>query len=610
MSWYTHSLRAKLISGFAAVLVILLAIILYSLSAAGSIGDRAKSIGTSNLPAVGLIGEINSAQADYRLAQWQELSAPNAAAAKKSVAAMQAADATVRRSLDAYAPTVTGAADRRGWTTARTQWTAYVQATRGLDALVQRADVTRAVALLNGAALRQYDTLGENLDSWSAVNTKLAETSVKEAADTTSSARTTLIVLGVAAVLLALAIALFLSRSIVGGVRQVLTAADGIAEGDLDQNVAVSTKDEVGQMAGAFGRLVAYVREMAGTADRIAQGDLTQKIEPRSDKDVLGVAFRDMQANLSSLVGSVSTSAQSLSAASQEMASNSEEAGRAVGEIAQAVSDVAEGAERQVRSVEAAQVATAEVSEATRSSAESAQQTVQAAIAAREVAAEGERAVGQATEGMCQMRESSSQVSATMQGLAAKSEQIGGIVDTITGIAGQTNLLALNAAIEAARAGEQGRGFAVVAEQVRKLAEESQAAAASISQLVQEIQGETAQAVVAVEEGDRRSAEGAATVEQARSAFERIGTSVDDMSDRIGSIASAVAQIAASADRVQSDMAEVASVAEQSSASSEQVSASTEETSASAQEISSSAQQLAVTASELEQLVGRFTVAS
>ena len=64
--------------------------------------------------------------------------------------------------------------------------------------------------------------------------------------------------------------------------------------------------------------------------------------------------------------------------------------------------------------------------------------------------------------------------------LGARSEQIGGIVETITGIAEQTNLLALNAAIEAARAGEQGRGFAVVAEEVRKLAEESQRAAASI----------------------------------------------------------------------------------------------------------------------------------
>ena len=78
----------------------------------------------------------------------------------------------------------------------------------------------------------------------------------------------------------------------------------------------------------------------------------------------------------------------------------------------------------------------------------------------------------------------------------------------ITGLAEQTNLLALNAAIEAARAGEQGKGFAVVAEEVRKLAEESQTAAASISTLIGEIQHEDTVRVVVevVETGARRTA--------------------------------------------------------------------------------------------------------
>jgi methyl-accepting chemotaxis protein len=186
----------------------------------------------------------------------------------------------------------------------------------------------------------------------------------------------------------------------------------------------------------------------------------------------------------------------------------------------------------------------------------------------------------------------STTISEAIGNLAAKSEQIGGIVDTITGIAGQTNLLALNAAIEAARAGEQGRGFAVVAEEVRKLAEESQHAAATISTLISEIQQETSAVVEVVDDGARRAEQGVAIVERARESFLRIGEAIEDVTARVGEISAAVTEVAA--------------VAEQASASTEQVSASTEETSASAQEIAASAQTLAATAADLEGLVTRF----
>jgi methyl-accepting chemotaxis protein len=209
---------------------------------------------------------------------------------------------------------------------------------------------------------------------------------------------------------------------------------------------------------------------------------------------------------------------------------------------------------------------------------------------------------------MAAVREASAEASHAIRELGSKSQRIGGIVDTITAIAEQTNLLALNAAIEAARAGEQGRGFAVVAEEVRKLAEESQAAAKSISTLVNEIRNETERTVSVVESGAERGELGASTVAEARDAFTRIAASIEVVSERVSQVSAAVEQIAEGAAHVSTDIVEVASVAEQSSATVQQVSASAEETSASTQQIAASAQELSRTARELDELVGRFTL--
>ncbi|WP_372789439.1 methyl-accepting chemotaxis protein [Paraconexibacter sp.] len=360
----------------------------------------------------------------------------------------------------------------------------------------------------------------------------------------------------------------------------------------------------------AYNTMRTDLGEVADRARRVADGDLSLEVQVKSDHDVVGSAFVAMQDNLGRLVSQLSEMATQLADASQRMAQTSDEAGRAIGEIAQAVGEVAHGAERQVRSVESAQRMTEEMVTATTSSAASADEATSAARQARDVASEGAEAVTQATEAMTAVRETSHAVNGVMGDLARKSDQIGGIVDTITNIAEQTNLLALNAAIEAARAGDMGRGFAVVADEVRKLAEESQRAAASIGGLITEIQGETQRAMDVVRSGAEATETSASTVEQARESFLRIGGSVDDMNTRVTQIAAAIKQIADASTRLQADMGDVASVAEQSSASAQQVSASTQQTSASAQEIATSAAELSGRASTLEELVGRFRLAT
>jgi methyl-accepting chemotaxis protein len=428
----------------------------------------------------------------------------------------------------------------------------------------------------------------------------------RKAADAIVSAKRSILIVALISAAVALVLAVMTTRSVTRPVRELglrlrsinahclQELTDGLqacADGDLTYEAAprttpldVDSTDEIGQLAGTF-------------------NDVLSKLQSSLE------SYNTMRGRLGETIGQVSSSAGTVSAASQQMAQTSDEATRAIEEIASAVNEVAQGAERQVRVVESARTSAAEAARAAGASAETARQTATAAGDARTVAGEGVDAANSASEAMRQVAASSAEVSSAIQELSTRSERIGGIVDTITGIAEQTNLLALNAAIEAARAGEQGRGFAVVAEEVRKLAEGSQAAAAEISGLIDEIQRETGKVVEVVAEGGKRTEEGVATVDQTRDAFERIGTSVEDMSARVVEIASSVQQISAEAERMQADIVEVSGVAEASSASAEQVSATTQETSASAQEIASSAQELARTAEDLERLVGQFKIA-
>jgi methyl-accepting chemotaxis protein len=369
--------------------------------------------------------------------------------------------------------------------------------------------------------------------------TALTEHKADQVSDTYQSARTMAIALIIAAALLGFGIAFWIARGVTRGVIGIRDAATSLGEGDLTVSVEAKGRDEIAQSARAFSVMIEKLRETIGT---------------------------------------VATTATTLSAASQQMASTSEETGKAVNEIAAAVGNVAEGAERQVRMMQETKASTDE--------------TGRVATETLEVVDAGVDTATRASEAMQVVQASSNDVSEAMRTLAEKSEQIGGIVETITGIAGQTNLLALNAAIEAARAGEQGRGFAVVAEEVRKLAEESQSAAGTIANLIGEIQVETTRAVDVVETGAQRAEESAAIVESARAAFSQIGAAVGDMQQRIATIVEATDEVAA--------------VAEQSSAATEQVSASTEETSASAEEISASAQELAANAQALETVVSQF----
>ncbi|MFZ1996626.1 MAG: methyl-accepting chemotaxis protein [Solirubrobacteraceae bacterium] len=596
MHLITSSLRNQLFAAFAAVIVVFGIGVVVSINSLSGVSSTLRA-GTQR------VDMADTLSRDTYNMQGSELmnTLNNGATASDQARDVQAfAD-----QLTALKPHMTTTADRRDYAIIDKAFVDWKALNTRVIALAKARNHAKTTALATGAANGATDTLSTAAKDLASL---VSKEGAKQASSSQSSANVIIEVLGLIGVLLAIGIVMLVSRRIVGGVRQMLNAAKALAEGDVDQHVDVKGRDEIAEMGRAFGDVIDYLRETAEAAGELGSGNFAVEIAPRSERDALRNAFVEMRDRVASVVRAISGTSNTLNNSSLQMASTTDEVGRAIGEIAESVSQVASGAEEQVRAVDQMRAMSEEVAVASRASAETAAETAQVAAEARASAEAGEQAVAKVDDAMRGVQSSSADVSAAIRELGDKSSRIGGIVDTITAISEQTNLLALNAAIEAARAGEQGRGFAVVAEEVRKLAEESQQAAASIADLVSEIRSETERAVTVVEHGVRQTDEGAQTVIAAREAFQQIRDNVESMTERIEQIAASSTQIVDSATRMAENVSSVANVAEESSASTEEVSAATEQTSASTQQIASSAQELSATADELQRLVSQFTL--
>ncbi|MDR1471695.1 MAG: methyl-accepting chemotaxis protein [Synergistaceae bacterium] len=223
-----------------------------------------------------------------------------------------------------------------------------------------------------------------------------------------------------------------------------------------------------------------------------SEGDLASDFEAsgRDEVGMIGSELQNMACRLSEIVSSVKDASRDIGETAEEFSSLAQETNASMEEFRTNVDGMSENLNALASSGEEVNASVEEIAAGASSTAERGTDIARQVEEAMSAGENGMSSVRQAVEGIERVARNASDAAQSVQDLGVRTRQIQSFVSQIGGIADQTNLLALNAAIEAARAGDAGRGFAVVAEEVRKLAEDSNAAAKNIEELAKTITGD------------------------------------------------------------------------------------------------------------------------
>ena len=367
--------------------------------------------------------------------------------------------------------------------------------------------------------------------------------------------RTQMVIIGVlVAIILGSMIGYGLSEFFSRGIGHIARVAEQAAAGNLQARAKLQSTDELGQMAGAFNKMLDRITGLVQTEDDrnlmqtrlmeflvlvsdVSKGDLTRR----------GEVTADMFGNLADAFNLMLDRFGTLLHQTREAASHVHESATSLLETAGQMSETAHRqAEESMRTLGAVESLAASMRGVATSAGASSESANQVLVATER----GNTAVQETVGDMQTIRSTVQRMSKQIKGLGDRSIEISQIVNTIRDIASQTNLLALNAAIEAAGAGEAGARFGVVADQVRKLAENSSEATREIGDLVKLIQAETQEAVAAMEHETQAVEAGSASALRTGEVFKEIS----QIAERSAGLAQGIANAAADQTRSTEDV--------------------------------------------------------
>lgn len=533
------SIGKRILLGFFAITVVVVALGLYALEQIGAVRDTTDAIVRRDMTILRQLDDLGNDARDLGLlrrtavitmlmqAQGRATQAGDTLAAWRQTAAqVENRLATTIQLATQYRTQVVSAERVAAWDRIAAAATAVQGSFREVRAqgeaqfaAIAQQDVAAVearnaeIARLQAPFLEGIKNLRSQLDGGMALGQRAAQ-------EVYERSRLSIYLTLAAAVLLAILITWLISRAVVRPLETVMAFVGRVGEGDLSGQLAAGGRDEIGRLSTTLNTMVSGLSDLART-NRAATADLN-------------------------------AAAAEIRASAQEQAASVEQQFAAVQETAATVDEITHsGAQISKRATEV--IATAQ--------------------ATAQTSRQGLRAVSDTAKAMDAIREQAEAVAGNIVSLSEKTQTIGDIIETVNDISERTHLLALNAAIEAAAAGESGRSFSVVASEMKLLADQAKAATGQVRGILGEIQRGINTSVMLTEEAVKRAAAGKTRSDTTQRTIEEITARVEENVQTFQQIVASTNQQQLGIEQVMGALQNIRQASQQTAAGTRQVEA-------------------------------------
>ncbi|MGJ3439284.1 methyl-accepting chemotaxis protein [Pseudomonas sp. Je.1.5.c] len=475
------TLRQRILASFAVIIAIMLLMIVAAYSRLVAISTSEEAVGSDSIPGVYYSSMIRSAWVDSYVTSQQLVGlSDHREVTSADLELFKSFDDRLKQHMASYQATIRTDDDQASFNEFVRLEQEYIKSVDQVLEAYRQKNYVEAERLIAEVLTPAWVAGRKHLNGVIERNRESADAATNEIVSAVATAKGSMIVSLVLAIIAAGICGLLLMRAITAPVQRIVHALDKLRSGDLSMRLSLDRKDEFGAIESGFNEMAEALANLVSQAQRSSVQVTTSVTE-------IAATSKQQQATATETAATTTE----IGATSREIAATSRDLVRTMTEV------------------------------------------TSAADQASSLAGSGQQGLARMEETMHQVMGAADLVNAKLAILNEKASNINQVVVTIVKVADQTNLLSLNAAIEAEKAGEYGRGFAVVATEVRRLADQTAVATYDIEQMVREIQSSVSAGVMGMDKFSEEVRRGMFEVQQVGEQLSQIIHQVQALAPRV-----------------------------------------------------------------------------